>query len=60
MVKKIVSSTKSFIIKCKRVWYALKKPSRKEYEQVAKISAIGIAVLGVIGFVISMIMKLFA
>lgn len=50
---------KSFFLKCKRVWHVLKKPSKQEYNQVAKISALGIVVLGVIGFLISIIMKAF-
>ena len=54
---KIVENTKSFISKCKRVWQILKKPSRKEYEQIAKVSAIGILVLGTLGFLISLILK---
>ena len=52
------SKFKSFIIKCKRVWLALKKPSKKEFEQIAKISAIGILILGFFGFLISVIIKL--
>lgn len=56
---KSFAKTKSFLIKCRRVWYTLKKPSRKEFEQVTKVSAIGIVILGVIGFLISMAMKLF-
>ena len=55
----LVQSTKSFYIKCRRFWTALKKPSRKEFEQVAKISAIGIVILGVFGFLVSIIMKIF-
>ena len=51
--------TKSFFLKCKRVWRVLKKPSRKEFETVAKISAIGIVLLGVIGFLVSLFMKAF-
>jgi protein transport protein SEC61 subunit gamma and related proteins len=51
------TKTKSFALKCKRVWFTLKKPSRKEFETVAKISAIGIVVLGAIGFLISTLMK---
>ena len=50
---------KSFVKKCKRVWHLLKKPSKKEFEQIAKISAIGILILGFIGFVISIIMNAF-
>ena len=53
----MINSTKSFLLKCKRVWHVLKKPSKKEFEQVAKISALGILALGVIGFVISIVLK---
>lgn len=51
--------TKSFTLKCKRVWHVLKKPNRKEFETVTKVSAIGILALGVIGFIVSIIMKMF-
>jgi protein transport protein SEC61 subunit gamma-like protein len=57
---KLPSKAKSFILKCKRVWHVLRKPTRKEFEQVAKISAIGIMVLGLLGFLVSIIMKLFS
>ncbi|MBL7058961.1 protein translocase SEC61 complex subunit gamma [Candidatus Pacearchaeota archaeon] len=53
------TKTKSFTLKCKRVWHTLKKPSRKEFETVAKISAVGILLLGAIGFAISVLMKIF-
>lgn len=49
---------KSFLTKCKRVWHTLKKPSRKEFEMIAKVSAIGIAILGLLGFLVSIIVKL--
>ena len=58
-MKKAFTTTKSFFIKCKRVWHVLRKPSRKEYEMVAKVSAIGILILGVLGFLVSMAMKFF-
>jgi protein transport protein SEC61 subunit gamma and related proteins len=51
---------KSFFIKCKRVWLSLRKPTKKEFQMTAKISAIGIALLGVLGFLISLIIKAFA
>lgn len=51
--------TKSFMIKCRRVWSVLKKPTKEEFEQVTKVSAIGIAILGVIGFIISIIIGFF-
>ena len=50
---------KAFIAKSKRVWLILKKPTRKEYEMIAKVSAIGIAALGVVGFIIAFFMKMF-
>ena len=55
---KALISIKSFFLKSKRVWHILKKPSRKEFETIAKVSAIGIVILGFLGFVISLIMKL--
>jgi len=57
---KLLESTKIFFIKCKRVWYALRKPTKEEFQTVTKISAIGIVALGVIGFLVSIIMKIFA
>ena len=50
---------KSFFFKSKRVWHVLKKPTRKEFETITKVSAIGILIIGVGGFIISMIMKIF-
>ncbi len=54
-----MENMKVFYKKCVRVWKTLKKPSRKEFEMTAKVSAIGILILGVIGFAISIIMGLF-
>jgi protein transport protein SEC61 subunit gamma and related proteins len=56
---KILTSSKSFIAKCKRVWMVLKKPTHEEFLKVAKVSAAGILVIGLIGFIVSLIMKLF-
>jgi protein transport protein SEC61 subunit gamma-like protein len=50
---------KSFLLKCKRVWFALKKPSKEEFTLISKVSAIGVLLLGIFGFAISLIMKLF-
>ncbi|MEN7981876.1 MAG: protein translocase SEC61 complex subunit gamma [Nanoarchaeota archaeon] len=55
----LLTKSKSFFIKCKRVWHTLKKPSRKEFWMVAKISALGILALGIFGFLISIVMKSF-
>ena len=56
---KIITPIKSFIIQCKRVWLALKKPTKEEFVKVAKVSAVGIIILGFIGFAVSLFMKIF-
>lgn len=59
-VKELLGKVKSFWIKCKRVWLILRKPTKKEFVMIAKVSALGILVLGILGFLIAMIMKSFA
>ncbi len=49
----------SFLLQCKRVWHILRKPTRKEFLMVTKISAIGIGIVGVVGFAISIFMGFF-
>jgi protein transport protein SEC61 subunit gamma-like protein len=51
---------KSFFGQCKRVWIVLKKPSRQEFTTISKISAIGILAIGLVGFLIGVIMRLFS
>ena len=48
---------KSFGRKCVRVWRVLKKPNKEEYWTVSKVSAIGVLVIGLLGFIISIIVK---
>jgi len=50
---------KAFVEKSKRVWLVLKKPSKKEFSSVAKISAVGILLLGTLGFLISIVISFF-
>ena len=54
----LLINAKSFFFKSKRVWHVLKKPTREEFEQTTKISAIGILIVGIGGFIISILMKL--
>lgn len=53
----IKTKMKSFFIQCNRVWHLLKKPTKEEFISISKISAIGILLIGVIGFVISDLIK---
>jgi protein translocase SEC61 complex gamma subunit len=41
-----------------RVWKLLKKPSYAEFKTIAKISAIGLFLVGAIGFIISVVINL--
>jgi len=48
---------KAFGKKCIRVWHVLKKPQKDEFLMVAKVSAIGILAIGLMGFIISLIVR---
>jgi len=56
---KLLESTKSFFMKCKRVWLVLRKPTKEEFKTITKVSAIGIIILGLFGFLISITLKAF-
>jgi protein transport protein SEC61 subunit gamma-like protein len=53
----MLGKTKSFILQSRRVWKVLRKPSNEEFKTIAKVSAIGILVIGAVGFVIGDIIK---
>jgi len=50
---------KSFFAKCLRVWQILRKPGMEEFKNISKLSAIIILVIGVIGFLISILLSFF-
>ena len=45
-------SMSRFFKECKRVLKVSKKPNKSEYVDFSKVTAIGIVIIGVIGFVI--------
>lgn len=49
---------KRFALECLRVLKVTKKPSNMEFKTIVKVSALGIAIIGLIGFVIQMIRQL--
>ena len=49
---------KSFVQQCIRVWHLLRKPNKEEFTIVSKVSAIGLGLIGVIGFFVAMFMKI--
>ena len=46
----------SFLGQCGRVWHLLRKPSMEEFKAVSKVSAIGLGIIGLLGFIITLIM----
>jgi protein transport protein SEC61 subunit gamma-like protein len=41
-----------------RVWRILRKPTMDEFKSVAKVSAIGLLVIGAIGFIVNVLFTL--
>lgn len=46
---------KEFLVECRRVLRATKKPSREEFQTIVKVSGLGIVIIGLIGFLIGVI-----
>jgi protein transport protein SEC61 subunit gamma-like protein len=57
MASEIMLKLKSFTSQCVRVWHLLRKPTKEEFVTVSKISAIGLGLIGVLGFLIAIIMN---
>ena len=53
----LIERLKAFVVQSKRVWHVLRKPTMEEFKSIAKISAIGILIIGLIGFIISDALK---
>ncbi|MEM2932656.1 MAG: protein translocase SEC61 complex subunit gamma [Candidatus Pacearchaeota archaeon] len=56
-MKELVARIKEFFIQCGRVWNLTRKPSKEEIKLTSKVSAIGLLIIGVIGFVIGLIIE---
>lgn len=54
-----ISKLKSFGLQSRRVFQVTKKPSKSELKVIVKVSAIGIALIGGIGFLIHLVWNLF-
>lgn len=50
--KGIFKRLKRFWTECKRVLRVTKKPDKQEFKLIVKISGVGMAIIGVIGFLI--------
>ena len=52
MIKKLFIKLKTFIIESRRVFQITKKPSKEEFQTIFKVTAIGAAIVGFLGYVI--------
>ncbi|MBU0929677.1 MAG: protein translocase SEC61 complex subunit gamma [Nanoarchaeota archaeon] len=53
--KELLVKFKSFILECRRVFLVTKKPSKQEFTSIAKVTGIGMLLIGLIGFIIFML-----
>ncbi len=56
-MKQIKAKLVSEGIKYKRVWRLLKKPTMAEFKMISKVSAIGLLVIGALGFAIAIVVN---
>jgi protein transport protein SEC61 subunit gamma-like protein len=50
---------RQFFVECARVIKVTKKPTMQEFKAVVKVSALGMALIGLIGFVVQIIKEIF-
>lgn len=50
---------KSFIFECVRVLKVTRKPDKEELKTIVKISGLGMLIIGLIGFLITLVKQLF-
>ena len=53
----MIQKMRSFFLQSLRVWKILRKPTKFEYKPTIKVAALGIILLGLVGFLISLVMK---
>jgi protein transport protein SEC61 subunit gamma-like protein len=46
---------KKFLYECKRTLQVARKPNRDEYYDISKVTGLGILLIGLLGFLISMV-----
>lgn len=54
----LIAKIKNYINKCKIVLRVTKKPTKQEFTTIVKVSGVGIAIIGVIGFAIQLLRQL--
>lgn len=54
----LLEKIRTKVIEYKRVWRVTKKPSKEEFKAIVKVTGIGIAIIGLLGFLIDIIWTL--
>ena len=52
MIKNLWFKLKTFFVECKRVFTITKKPGKDEFRNILKVTAIGAALIGLLGAII--------
>ncbi len=55
----LIFKLKRFIVECKRVLRVTRKPDSIEFKTIVKVSGLGMAIVGLIGFIIQIIKQMF-
>lgn len=58
IIKEAIIKLKSFFVECVRVVRVTKKPNKETFLMTVKVSALGMAIIGSVGFVLSLIATL--
>lgn len=58
VIKEYYIKLKSFLKECNRTIKITKKPEKEEYKTIAKVTAIGIVIIGIIGGILAVIATL--
>jgi protein transport protein SEC61 subunit gamma-like protein len=53
----MLSKLKDFISQCARVWQITRKPTNEEFKVVSQASALGMLIIGLIGFAVAALIK---
>jgi len=54
----IMQKMKKFYGESQRVLTVTRKPNREEYKTIVKVSGLGMAIIGIIGFILTMIKQM--
>ena len=57
-ISSLMIKIKTFINECVRVLKVTKKPNKLEFKTIVKASALGILIIGMLGFIIQMMRQL--